>query len=153
MRHGEAVHVAENSRRPLSHQGLEEVNLIAQFLSRNHVTTTQIFHSEKLRAQQTAQEIFKYLDPQPNLSVLPGLLPDDDVKPMVELCNQLNEDTFLVGHLPYMANLAAEILTNGSYPQFNFLPAAVLCLERISIGEWSINWFIEPKLLKSCRSN
>jgi len=147
MRHGEAIGVAENIRQPLSETGREQVNLIANFLLANNVSISYIFHSEKLRAQQTAEELAKKLSPE-KIAILAGLLPDDDVGILAQSCQAWDQDTLLVGHLPFMNYLASLLLTNQkSNLCCNFDNAAIICLEKIGQFQWCLSWFITPHYL------
>lgn len=146
VRHGDAVGIGENIRRPLSEQGLKEVKKMGQFLADHTPPIKQIYHSEKLRAEQTAEEIAQYLTPPPKLNVLEGLLPDDNVEPLVVYSNQWEEDTLLVGHLPYLANFASLLLMSQG-ACFDFKTAAALCLEKVAPSQWCIAWFVNPQLL------
>ena len=54
IRHGEAKHESDDSARPLSAQGREEIARLATHLVRSGVRIAEIQHSPKLRAAQTA---------------------------------------------------------------------------------------------------
>jgi phosphohistidine phosphatase len=150
MRHAEATSEARDVTKPLSEHGQWQASKIADFLVANHILISQVYHSEKLRTRQSAEAIVKKITPTPNLASLLGLLPDAPVKPIASYCNDWHEDTLIVGHLPFMANLSSELLfgkENNHLVDFN--TAAILCLERYAPAKWSIAWFIHPDLLAS----
>jgi phosphohistidine phosphatase len=148
VRHGEATHLAEESGRPLSQAGLKEVSIVSKFLGQHHIEIGQIYHSGKLRAEQTANELARAIQPQPKVDVLSGLLPNDEVKPILPYCNNWKKNTMLVGHLPFMGKLASTLLFEKEEGDcIHFQTAAVLCLERAAAFHWSINWFLSPSLM------
>ena len=148
VRHGDALNMTEDSQRSLSTQGRQEVQRMARFLGDNQVTVAQIYHSGKLRAQETAKELATGLSALPRIDVLSGLRPDDPVKPIAVYCNHWQEDVMLVGHLPFLSKLAAELLFEQEDKQCTeFQTAAILCLNRIALFQWSIAWFVNPSLI------
>lgn len=148
LRHGEAVQSIDDARRALSQRGREEVTRIASFLKSNSIKIDQIYHSSRLRAQQTAEIVQMELDAFPSVHLLEGLQPDDDTMPIALLCNQWQEDTMLVGHLPFLSRLAKMLVFQlGSGTQcFDFQTASILCLEGAR-GYWSVSWFLFPQLV------
>jgi phosphohistidine phosphatase len=148
VRHGDATHLAEEGGRPLSQEGLKEVSIVSKFLGQHPIEIDQIYHSGKLRAEQTANELARAIQPKPSIAVLSGLLPNDDVKPISLYCNDWQKNTMLVGHLPFMGKLASKLLfEKGEADCIHFQTAAVLCLERAAAFRWYINWFLFPSLI------
>lgn len=147
VRHGEAVSALDDTARPLSEHGTIEVKKMANFLAKNKVNVAAIYHSEKLRAVQTAQliaEALGYLIAKR----IHGLLPDDSVKDMSHLCNHFEEDLMLVGHLPFMGKLVSELmLEREDQLCVEFQTAAIICLERLMPTQWCITWLLHPSLL------
>ena len=62
MQHGEALSPGEDSRRPLSARGRKETEKMASFLQSIGLELHSIWHSQKLRAVETAQILASYLD-------------------------------------------------------------------------------------------
>ncbi|MBA2654589.1 MAG: phosphohistidine phosphatase SixA [Gammaproteobacteria bacterium] len=147
MRHGDAE--TNDVQRPLSERGMDEVTKIAEFLASNHIEVEQIYHSGKLRAEQTARGVAANFTIAPKIDILSGLLPDDSVKAVAVYCNHWEQDVMLVGHLPFMPRLVSDLITGADDKQcIDFKTAAIVCLERIAIFQWSISWFVYPHLLK-----
>lgn len=150
LRHGEALNAVEDTKRALSDTGIREVNVIADFLAHRQVKIDQIYHSGKLRAEQTAKVIAHRLALTPNLQQLSGLLPEDSIKPIAVYCNHWQQNVLLVGHLPSIARLVSELLFNQEdRPCLDFQTAAIVCLERIMTFQWSIAWFVHPALIEN----
>lgn len=136
-----------DQQRPLNDHGKVEVMIVAGFLIRTKQPIQQIYYSEKLRAKETAEIIAQNLPTKPKIAELSGLHPEDDVKPIANDCNHWQENTLLVGHLPFMARLASELLAPQQILSFQFETAAILCLEAIGHRDWSLSWFVSPDLV------
>lgn len=148
VRHGDALSNLEDSKRSLSPKGEQEAAAISKFLNQNSIACNLIYHSEKERAKQTALILAHGFEVKPHTDLLGGLMPEDSVKPIADYCNYLQENTMLVGHLPFMARLAAELLTQREdKPCINFQPAAIICLERVALYQWCLDWLVTPSLV------
>jgi phosphohistidine phosphatase len=57
-----------------------------------------------------------------------------------------DDDLMLVGHMPYMGKLAAQLTTGNKERDFlEFTTATVLCLKRGGRGAWYIGWMVTPE--------
>ncbi len=150
VRHGDAVSHVDDSYRALSEKGEQETYQLAHFLQKLKLHVPQIYHSEKHRAIQTATILAHAIKPDPSVETLKGLMPEDQIKPIAAYCNHWPTDVMLVGHLPFMGRLAAELLCDRQdQPCFNFETSAILCLERLGVEQWCAVWFVNPRLLSS----
>ena len=102
--HGLAVDKAEHAERPLSQAGIDQTKAIAKTLHGSKTPTSRIFHSGKLRAQQTA-EIFANVMNITSTSAVDGLSPNDDVELLAQHLNVNN--ALYIGHLPHLEKLVA----------------------------------------------
>ena len=58
------------------------------------------------------------------------------------------DDTLVVGHLPFMARLVALLTTGDSESDIvAYCPGSVVCLERADAGHWVVQWMIRPDIL------
>ena len=58
-------------------------------------------------------------------------------------------DTMVVGHLPFMDRLVADLLRNDADMQsVVYQPGSVACLEKIEDGHWSLVWMVRPELVE-----
>ncbi len=144
--HGLAEDEATDSTRPLSAQGREDVTRVAGFLSLfEKPRPARIFHSGKLRAEQTAA---MFAEGWGNLTVeiAPDLDPNADPSVWSTHLASINSDLMLVGHLPHLQRLAAILLTGDPECEpVRFRNGGVVCLERGDCG-WSVCWHINPTL-------
>ena len=144
--HGVAMSETEDAARSLSAQGREDVARVAGFLSLfEKPCPATVFHSGKLRAEQTAEMFAEGWCNLP-VEVSDGLAPNDDPAIWGEKLAGLDEDVMLVGHLPHLPKLAGLLLANDSAREVvRFANGGVVCLERTDAG-WSVLWQVNPTL-------
>ena len=144
VQHGKAVSKDIDETRPLSDEGIDETLAIAKQLVKNNISISQICHSGKKRAAQTAEIIAAELGLS-STNVIEGLNPNDDVKSFSR--NHLTQntvDTMYVGHLPHLGKLVSYLLSN--YETANcvtFQNSAVVCIDTID-NDASLLWYMTP---------
>jgi phosphohistidine phosphatase len=133
----------------LSHEGISEIEKIAAYTAdRKSDPIMKILHSGKTRANQTAEILAKHLSPVNNIEQTDGLKPMDNPAIWQKRLDNINDNIALVGHLPYMANLAELLLRGqGSETNIQFLTATIACLRRDEKRNWSLQWVISPDML------
>jgi phosphohistidine phosphatase len=146
MRHGSTVPEEIDPKRPLSETGQDEVRRIARIMRDDkQVRVCQIIHSGKTRARQTAEIIAEYLNPLEGIRASDGLMPMDTPAIWTNRLKERRADIMLVAHLPYLSNLASQLLKDsneGGYIQFETASAAGLL--RSDTNRWSHLWQINP---------
>ena len=148
VQHAEAASEAEDAARDLTEKGRMDIESVAHHLKRLKVQVRQIFHSGKTRAQSTARELARHLQPPDGISEARGLAPLDDPQTWADRIAQLDEDTLLVGHLPHLANLAALLITGDKEIRvINFQMGGVVCLRRMDSLRWAVDWMVVPKTI------
>ena len=148
VRHGEAMPSSKEPSRPLSSEGRRGVERVALFLREAGVKVKHIYHSEKLRAAQTASILGGVISPKGRPNEVKGFGPDDPIEPVLEHIARWKEDRMMVGHLPFMARLCSNLLANATVPvSINFPPACVICVENCPEEHWAFRWMIEPGML------
>jgi len=152
VQHGDALDKAIDPARLLSEKGRRDVAAIAAFLAPAGVRVQHLLHSGKLRAEQSALALAAVLAQPDAPQPATGLAPNDDVQAFAQALARRNEDTCLVGHLPFMGRLAALLLADdASRELLAFRPGSVACLQRTSSGHWRLNWMLRPELLEKNR--
>ena len=144
VQHGEAVAKTINPDRPLSQQGIENVQRIATSLGKNGLIINTIYHSGKSRAMQSAQIFAKHTGTG-TVTATSGMAPNDDVAAFAVMSDlhQL-DNTMFVGHLPFMEKLVSLLTTGNEQADIvNFENGGVVCLER-SQNSFHMAWFIKP---------
>ena len=149
VRHGEATSKEQNPKRPLTEPGAEEVEQIAAWFTSTKLPVDEIRHSEKLRAQQTAEIFAQHLGFPGRVTESPGLSPNDDVQPVADSLSRETKSLMLVGHLPFMGRLVGCLVVGDpeqAVAQFD--AAGVVVLQRDD-DRWNIICAISPQLLSS----
>jgi phosphohistidine phosphatase len=143
VQHGVPVSEEVDPERPLSEQGVRDVKRVAEFLGDKGVKN--IYHSGKLRARQTAEIFSDKMGTEPE--EVKGLKPMDDPRAWQKKLKEMNEDTMLVGHLPFMGYMASLLLTGDQGPLIvAFKQGSVVCLHR-ETGVWNLQWMVTPGLV------
>jgi phosphohistidine phosphatase len=148
VRHGEAYSETVDPDRPLTEAGRATVDGMAQLATAFKIPVSQILHSDKTRARQTAEILSKYLEPSAGVKEIQVIKPYDDVTVIVpELDAALN--TMYVGHLPFMERLVSYLIT-GSQDKtvVKFQAGGMVCLDRVRKNDpWHIKWALMPKMV------
>lgn len=148
--HGDSLPEHGDPERRLSDRGRDDVMGMARLLGASGVRVRRICHSGKLRARQTAELLAPHVASDAIVETVAGLHPNDSVEPMADRIAGWSDDALLVGHLPFLARLAARLLGAwGERPVIAFQPGSIVCLERDAAGIWVIAWMLRPELLPS----
>lgn len=144
VQHGECKSETEDPERSLTEEGTETVRRMAAWAREVGVKAQQIRHSGKKRAAQTAELLAEQLKPPAGANAVPGLNPNDDVRPLAKALESEEQSIMLVGHLPSLSRLASQLTAGDpelSVARFSY--AAIVCLRRED-GKWSIAWLMPP---------
>lgn len=145
VQHGAALPKERNPSRPLSDIGRREVEAVARCLAAAGVGAARVVHSGKARAAETAT-ILAAAIADGVAEAMPGLAPNDAVAPVADAARAWSQATMLVGHLPFLSRLAADLVAGREEPPIvAFRPGAVLCLERTDTGDRAIAWMLTPE--------
>lgn len=149
VQHGEALAKAQDPARPLTAQGERDARAIAQRLREAGVRVERVWHSGKRRAEQTAQLLARAVLPRGrHPQAIDGINPKSPVEEFCIDADVWEEDTLVVGHLPFMARLVALLVTGSSEREVvDYRPGSVVCLERAEAGHWVVQWMLRPELL------
>jgi phosphohistidine phosphatase len=148
VRHGEAQSELTDSFQALSERGLGDVQNIASYLVRLNVRLDIIYHSQKMRAKQTAVVFGQFLKPREGVQETDHLGPLDDPSEWEQRLRDRDMNIMLVGHLPYLPKLFS-LLTCGFIDDstITFGPASVVCLKRQHNGSWMLQWMLGPEVV------
>jgi phosphohistidine phosphatase len=147
VQHGEAVPAEVDPERPLSAAGEADVRRMAAVLRGSGVSVARVLHSGKRRAERTAEVLAAGLEPKVRPEARAGLNPNDATASVAQEAAGWEQDTILVGHLPFMARLASRLVAGREdLGMVAFRPGSVLCLERTEQRAWTIAWMLRPEL-------
>ena len=136
----------EDPDRPLRRDGVDTVSRMGAWAAERGLGVDEIRHSGKRRAAETAEILGDHLQPPLGVKVAPGLAPLDDVRPVAEALGGEDDTVMLVGHLPFLARLAAFLLTGSpEATPVRFTNAGIVCLEG-GEGRWELTWSVPPDL-------
>jgi len=145
VQHGDALSKDQDPARPLSDKGRRDVRRMASFLAESGIRPKRVIHSGKARAMETAQLFSQIIGPDGVVEEIDvGLAPNDPTEPLKERAETWHEDIMVVGHLPFMGKMVAQ-LVGGMLVAFE--PGAVACLEKNEDGRWTLQWMLRPSLL------
>jgi phosphohistidine phosphatase len=148
VQHAEAKREEEDPTRPLSERGWKDIKKVADFLKKGGIGVSEILHSGKLRAKQTAEVLAENISPSEGVKEAEGLSPLDDPNIWGKKLEEKPGDVMLVGHLPHLSKLAGLLLTGDQDRKpVNFKMGGVVCLEKDEAGNWSVQWILIPQIL------
>ncbi len=147
MQHGRAMTENDDPRRPLSAEGAEAVTKMSAWARDAGIHVQQIRHSDKLRAQQTAQIVADNIKITGGVNRVSGLGPNDDVNPIARSIQIEVANLMLVGHLPFLSRIVGFLVSGDPEVEVvRFYNAGIVCL-REKHGTWSVGWVMTPELL------
>ena len=147
VQHGKSLPKDVDPDQGLSKEGIAEVERIANVSQNYSIHISQINHSVKARARQTAEIFASALKPSGGIHERNGLKPLDDVIAIADTIDS-KDDLMLVGHLPFMEKLTAYLIT-GSVEKavFKFQNGGIVCLDRyLGTQSWIIKWALMPNI-------
>lgn len=149
--HGDALDKSEDPRRPLSEVGRADVQRVADFLGAQRGPLPEaVLHSGKDRARETAEILAARLAPGLTPQPAHDIGPTDPVPPFQTRLADWEEDTLVVGHLPFLGRLAGLLVAGDEERAVAaFHPGTVLALEpEPNHGDhWQVVWMVDPELL------
>jgi phosphohistidine phosphatase len=147
VQHSESQPKEEDPERSLTKAGVVAARRMSEWAAHAGVEISQIRHSGKLRASQTASIMAEGLAPKHGVKPTQGINPLDDPTPIAEELRSQQESLMLVGHLPFLSRLAGTLLVEDSERSMvTFENAGIVCLRRTE-GKWSLSWAMVPRLL------
>ena len=146
VQHGEAKPETEDPLRPLTDCGREGVQRVARHAAPLKLPVSEIRHSGKLRARQTAEILAAALAPGRDVRQMDGLAPGDDPGKARAVVESAVEPLMLVGHLPHLSRLASLLLVGDSGREIVRLrDGAIVCLVKVE-DRWLLQWILTPEL-------
>jgi phosphohistidine phosphatase len=158
IRHGVAEERGEawpdDSKRPLTEDGMDRLRKEARGLTRLGVTVDVMLTSPLVRTRQTAEIVASALDPKPNIVNAESLAPGGTFQAVVaDLEKHAKKARIgLVGHEPSIGELAARLI--GSRHPIEFKKGAVCRIDVDALppnGPGTLRFFLTPKVLRSIK--
>lgn len=145
IQHGDAVSKDVDPDRPLSPQGVRDVQRLRDYLAEQLTGPRLILHSGKTRARQTSELLAEVLDPNCELRAAPGLQPKDPPKGFAHYLERETRDLIIVGHMPFLGRLLATLLScDEEAVLVDFVPGTLVMLDRSEDGQWAVICVLRP---------
>ena len=147
VQHGKSLPKDIDPDQGLSEEGVAETKRIADVAANYGVNVSHIKHSVKTRAHKTAEIFASALNPAGGIVEVGGLKPMDDVISFAAAIDS-DENSMLVGHLPFMERMTAYWVTGiTDKAVFKFQNSGIVCLKKDpDIGSWVIVWTLMPNI-------
>ena len=147
VQHGKSLPKDQDPDQGLSEEGKAETELIAQTAKEKGITVSQIKHSVKTRARQTAEILARALNPNQGVQEISGIKPMDDVAAYAAKIDP-DENVMLVGHLPFMERIISYLITGSiDQPVIKFQNSGIVCLDKDPETQaWVIKWALMPNI-------
>lgn len=149
MRHGEALSPDKDPERGLTDNGKLKIELVATHLRKEGVSFSQVFHSSKKRARETAEIMTRIISPGVIPAAHKHITPNDDPHSIINEINDWDKDTLIASHLPFVPNLMTLLTDQDAYlSAISFETGTVVCLERNDKAAWITKWATSPTQIK-----
>lgn len=158
LRHGIAVERdpterGRDSQRPLTAEGEQKVRAIAKELRRRKIEFDVILSSPFVRALRTAEIVAEVFDAGGHLEVCDALAVGGDPASLVRRLQRRHAKAaavLLVGHEPYLSELASVLLTGDRQMSLTLKKGGVckLSATRFRFGRCAtLEWLLTPRML------
>ncbi len=159
LRHGLAVErgsakYRDDRDRPLTAEGRAKVKRIAQAMTAMDLEFDAILSSPFVRARETAELVAAGVKPRRKVTLCDALAADAEpaeIVPHLTALKPAPKEVLLVGHQPYLGNLASLLLASTSPDALEFKKGGLAKL-RVSgspaARSASLEWLLTPRLMK-----
>ena len=158
VRHGDAAErgkdYPDDSKRPLTSQGITRLHKAAHALNALGVTFDLVITSPLVRARQTADALAEIMKGKPSVVATDALAPAGTAASVIqELGKHMRKARIaLVGHEPNLGELAARLIGAGAPLEFK---KGSICRIDFEVfppkGTGQLRWFLPPKMLRKLR--
>lgn len=147
VQHGDALPSSVDPERPLSEKGIAQVKRLSEFLRKIPVYPDLILHSNKRRALETAETISITLGGI-RMDGREYLNPNDSTDSIIEELRRSEKNIMIVGHMPFLNELALRLLSPGSEKNvFEIRNASPLIIERTEKG-YLLDAYVDNRYMK-----
>ncbi len=157
MRHGKAVRggppYSDDAKRPLTAQGVKDLQTIAKGMIRLGVTLDWIVSSPLVRAKETAQVIAESFAPKLPVEISEALSPGGSTEALLAVLGKqpARTSTLLIGHEPGLSELSCRLIGAGHDANVGFKKGGC-CLITFSgaplVSGGHLLWWLTPRVLR-----
>ncbi len=145
MRHGKYSDATIDPELGLNDAGKAEIERLARELAGQGVSFSQVFHSEKKRARETAEIMGRIIAPDASIAMHTHIKPNDDPDILLEEINYWQEDTLVASHLPFIPSLLSRLIRDAEATRhLGFETGTIVCLSKSDENCWQLDWVATP---------
>jgi len=162
LRHGEAADrshsgATHDSERPLTADGLKQMQQIAKGMKRLGVVFDAIFSSPYLRARQTAEIIAAHCEFKGKTEYTEVLTPNAEFRDFVELLKKFDGDKriLFVGHQPGLGGFVSSLISGDHHISINLKKGGLCRVDTSELGTAALaylEWLLTPEQICLARS-
>lgn len=139
VQHAKAAPKQVDPERPLTEEGLQDIQKVASFIRALGLSVDYLWHSGRKRAEQTAEVLWEVVKVSRKPIAREGLGPNDDVRALKDEISSGQQDIMVVGHLPFLGKLVSLLLTGSeSANTVGFKPGGIVSLSFSEENRWQI---------------
>jgi phosphohistidine phosphatase len=148
VQHAKAASKDVDPERSLTEAGQRDMQKVSAFIKPLNLSVDCLWHSGKKRAEQTAETLSKVIGVRKETIAREGLAPNDNVTTIRDEIISSQQDTMIIGHLPFMSKLASLLLTGSELSgAVAFRQGGIVCLNCYEGKQWQIDWMVIPELI------
>jgi len=148
VQHAKAAPKEIDPQRPLTEEGQQDMQKVAEFIKHLNLSFDYLWHSGKKRAVQTAEILAEVVKVNQAQTAHDGLGPNDDVTILRNELATAQQDIMIVGHLPFLSKLTSLLLAGSESANIiAFKNGGIVCLTRDEENQWQLDWVLTPELL------
>jgi len=145
VQHGISLPKDQDPEKGLSEKGRADTIKIAEVANTYKIPVSEIVHSGKKRAEQTAVIFNEILTAKVTCERIDKIKPLDDVKVFGDGIDPLS-NVMVVGHLPFMERLVSYLTVSSEDLRIvKFQNSGIVCLD-YEDGSWFIKWTLNPNI-------
>jgi phosphohistidine phosphatase len=129
----------------LSEEGRSEIEHVARTLKNMNVSVNSVYHSGKLRAEESAMILADALGGK--VKKHSGLQPNDEPEEALELIKHSENDLMLVSHLPLLDRLLRVLVNPGEDDELPEFGTGTLVALSPADGGWQIFRALGPRMI------
>jgi phosphohistidine phosphatase len=144
-----------DNERPLTKKGIKKFRKAARGIERLGISFDAILSSPLVRARQTADIVAEILGEESVVDEIPALAPDSSPEQLLSELSTVEgkENVMLVGHEPFLGNLAGFLLTrkNDSDVRIPLKKGGICRIEIDAVPPTqagTMHWLLTPKQLR-----
>ena len=156
LRHGKAEtgYGSDDDARALTPGGRKEIRQVAAWIASREIAFSIVATSSLARARETAEQVYRVLDPRPDLQVWDELAPGgtpEDLVIRISRCDP-SPALLLVGHEPLLSTLASRMITGDERARITLAKGGLAKIRGIAFTDGvtgELQWLLTPRQIRA----